>query len=69
MTEKTLKQTMYDSLGRIARREATQTDLALVFIMSEFIDSLDDSKAARIHVVALEAKWKKAQGEYARGEV
>lgn len=69
MTEKTLKQTMYDSMGRIARREATQTDLALVLIMSEFIDTLGGSKAAQIHVDALEAVWKIAQGEYARGEV
>lgn len=69
MKEKTLKQTMYDSMGRIARREATQTDLALVFIMSEFIDTLGGSKAARIHVIALEPLWKQGLEEYARGEV
>ena len=69
MKEKTLKQTMYDSMGRIARRKATQADLALVFIMSEFIDALGGSGAAQIHVVALEATWKQVQGEYTRGEV
>lgn len=69
MTEKSLKQTMYDCMGRIARREASQADLALVFIMSEFIDALGGSKAAQIHVIALEPLWKKAQGEYARGEI
>jgi predicted transcriptional regulator len=68
MVDKTFEQTMYDSLGRITRREASQADLALVYIMSEFIDLLGGSKAAQIHILALEAKWKKAQGEYARGE-
>lgn len=69
MTEKSLKQTMYDSLGRIARREATTTDLALVFLMSEFIDSLGGSKTAQIYMIALEPVWQKAQAEYARGEI
>lgn len=69
MKEKTLKQTMYDSMGRIARREATQTDLALVFIMSEFIDSLGGSQEMAKIVDQLKLKWKRVQGEYARGEV
>lgn len=69
MTEKTLKQTMYDSMGRIARREATQTDLALVFIMSEFIDTLGGSQAMAKLVDQLERKWQQGLEEYARGEV
>lgn len=69
MADKTLQQTMYDSMGRITRREASQADLALVFVMSEFIDLLGGSKAAALHVPSLETMWKKAQEDYARGKV
>lgn len=69
MTENTLEQTMYDSMGRITQCEATETDLALVFIMSEFIDALGGVQGMEGVVGRLEARWKIAQGEYARGEV
>jgi len=49
--------------------KASETDLALVLIMSEFINALGGSSEMAKIVDRLEAKWKQAQGEYARGEV
>lgn len=69
MTNKTLEQVMNDAMGRIVRREATQSDLAVVFLMSEWIDVIGGSAAARLHIPALEVMWAKAKEEYARGEV
>jgi len=69
MTDKTLKEVFYSSMVRIQALKASETDLALVLIMSEFINALGGSSEMAKIVDRLEAKWKQAQGEYARGEV
>lgn len=69
MTNKTLEQVMHDSMGRIVRQEATSTDLAVVFLMSEWIDVIGGSAAARLHIPALEVMWAKAKAEYVSGKI
>lgn len=69
MTDQTLKATFYEAMDRIQKLEASKTDLALVFIGAELIDARGGSAEMAKVVSRLEAKWTKAQGEYARGEV
>lgn len=69
MADQSLKTVFIKAMARIKKLEASDSDLALVFIMAEFIDALDGSdKRAKI-TDWLEAKWKIAQGEYTRGEI
>ena len=64
----TLEETTMNAMAMIKKMEATPSDLALIFLMSEFIDTIgqDTFKAG---LRRLEQRWQVAQGEYARGEV
>lgn len=69
MTDLTLKTVFYAAMDRIQKLEASKADLALVFIMSEFITEAGGAEEMAKQIDRLEARWKTAQGEYARGEV
>lgn len=69
MADLSLKTVFYAAMGRIQKLEASKTDLALVFIMSEFITEAGGAEEMAKQIDRLERKWKVAQGEYARGEV
>lgn len=69
MSDSTLRTIFYAAIDRIQKLEASDSDLALVFVMAEFIDALDGTEGIAKITDRLEAKWKIAQGEYARGEV
>lgn len=69
MADQSLKTVFIKAMARIKKLEASDSDLALVFIMAEFIDALDGTEEMAGITDWLEARWKKVQGEYARGEV
>lgn len=64
----TLEETTINAIALIKNMEATPSDLAFIFLMSEFIDAIgqDTFKAG---LRRMEQRWQVAQGEYARGEV
>ena len=69
MFDSTLKAVFYAAMNRIQKLKASEADLALVLIMSEFIDALGGSAEMAKIIDQLEANWKKGLAEYARGEV
>ena len=69
MIDQTLHQVFLEAMSRIQRLEATSVDLALVLVMSEFIDEVGGSAEMAKQIDSLEAKWQKGLREYARGEV
>lgn len=69
MSERTLEVVFYAAMERIQRLEASDTDLALVLVMSEFIDALGGSQEMAKLVDQLERKWQRGLEEYERGEV
>lgn len=69
MIDQSLHQVFLEAMGRIQRLEATLVDLALVLVMSEFIDEVGGSEKMSKQIGNLEAKWQKGLREYARGEV
>ncbi len=69
MINQSLHQVFLEAMGRIQRLEATSVDLALVLVMSEFIDEVGGSSEMAKQIDSLEAKWQRGLREYARGEV
>lgn len=69
MIDQSLHQVFLEAMDRIQRLEATSVDLALVLVMSEFIDEVGGSGEMAKQIDSLEAKWRKGLREYARGEV
>ena len=69
MIDQTLHQVFLEAMERIQRLKATSVDLALVLVMSEFIDEVGGSREMAKQIDSLEAKWQKGLLEYARGEV
>ncbi len=63
---KTFEECSLDAIARITSQKAEGSDIALTFIMSEFIDVVG-LKRMRKMIPALEAKFAKAQAEYLAG--
>lgn len=64
----TLEQASVNAMALITNMEAGTSDLAFIFLMSEFIDEVGQEKFKR-RLKEFERKWQIAQGEYARGNV
>lgn len=69
MIDQSLHPVFLEAMDRIQRLEATSVDLALVLVMSEFIDEVGGSGEMAKQIDSLEAKWRKGLQEYARGDV
>ena len=65
---KTFEECSLDAIARIVSKKAEGSDIALTFIMAEFIDVVGLQQMRKM-IPALEAKFAVAQEEYARGEV
>lgn len=65
---KTFEEYSLDAVARVAALKAEGSDLAFVFMMSEFIDVVGQKQMLKM-VPALEAKFKKAMADYQAGRV